>query len=426
MQDPDLWYEHGNCAIFLYQPGQSQRGPSFRLPYTLLLDARCTPLLETSLVSTNTGSPWESNRQSNSGEFFLYLYAPQQLVGGEAFAYHVTTRNFVAWIVGRPLVGVNPITAILELKSRMDIWRDPGLDNFRTLLKFTKSQGYADAQSSSAYFRPVSLESINSSGASHEAQQSAQQSRDSAETVSETEKNDVANFTDSVTVSGEESPALNLLTAPRRHSLTTLPEEPLLELQQIDPAPVTKSVETKSSSTRHMDTRYIPQRPAPLPPKIKLSTPPAIPIHSKTRPRVVPPTNSASPLTPSPRSVPELDGGRSSPNSDTDTSESLRSSVQTPTPNEIKAFDFGFGMEKAGKEMIDEVIDVWEKSANAGPKGIVEKREKKKGLLGWGKGVVGKVGDRWEGGKDTVQWMQRGVDGSDDLKDIVQGLAGKG
>ncbi|KAL9622537.1 MAG: hypothetical protein Q9160_003034 [Pyrenula sp. 1 TL-2023] len=413
-KDPDLWHECGNCAIFLYRPGQSQRGPAFRLPFNLLLDARCTPLLDNSLVSTNTGSPWQSDDDSTAGEFFLYLYAPSHLNRPDAFAYHVTTRNFVAWVVGRPLVGVDPLTAMLELKKRMDIWRDPGLDNFRTLLKFTRSQGYDDAHSGPAYFKNNVFTALEDG-------------------VRQPQTDNVAEVElCGGTIESRTHPVMGSveLDAPtKRYSLATLPEEPLLELQQISQSPVpVEPIENASNPPPQTDTRYLPQRPAPRPPtgapKTRIFIPPAVTkppsrIYSRAR------SASTSSLTSSPVSVPDLAGGRSSPNSESDTSESLPSSVQTPTVDEVKAFQFGFIDTDPQKEMFDEVISAWEKSGNVAKDTMMAQQDKRKGLRGWGKGVAGKLGERWDGGKDTVDWMQRGVDGGDELKDIVHGLAGK-
>lgn len=382
-------------------------------------------------MSTNVGSPWQSDAESIAGEFFLYLYAPSHLNRPDAFAYHVTTRNFVAWVVGRPLVGVDPLTAMLELKKRMDIWRDPGLDNFRTLLKFTRSQGYADAHSGPAYFKNNVLTALENG---------VQQRQ--TDNVAEAELSGKP-------IESHTQPGMEIaeLDAPiKRHSLATLPEEPLLELQQISQSPVpveliedpsnclpsqspvpAEPIE-KASNHPHTDTRYLPQRPAPRPPtgapKTKIFIPPAVTkphsrIYSRAR------SASTSSLTPSPVSVPDLAGGRSSPNSESDTSESLPSSVQTPTIDEVKAFQFGFIDTDPQKEMFDEVISAWEKSGNVAKDAMIVKQEKRKGIRGWGKGVAGKLGERWDGGKETVDWMQRGVDGGDDLKDMVQGLTGK-
>jgi hypothetical protein len=78
---------------------------------------------------------------------FLYLHAPAEVSRDERFAYHVTTRNFFAWLLGVPLVGVDPVSALLDLKIRMDQWRDPGADNFGALFQYVEEQCYGDFES---------------------------------------------------------------------------------------------------------------------------------------------------------------------------------------------------------------------------------------------------------------------------------------
>jgi len=75
---------------------------------------------------------------------FLYLPAPAGLSGDEIYVYHLTTRNFFAWLLGVPLVGTDPISALLDLKMRMDVWRDQGSGNFGALFDYVKEQGYGD------------------------------------------------------------------------------------------------------------------------------------------------------------------------------------------------------------------------------------------------------------------------------------------
>ena len=75
---------------------------------------------------------------------FLYLQAPAGLSRDESYVYHLTTRNFFAWLLGVPLVGTDPVSALLGLKLRMDMWRDPGSGNFGALFDYVKEQGYGD------------------------------------------------------------------------------------------------------------------------------------------------------------------------------------------------------------------------------------------------------------------------------------------
>lgn len=144
-RDPELFFQHGNTLIFLYSRGRSQRGPSFRIPYDFLLYSRCRPLVELSLISTLSNSPYDALEDSSgSTESYLYLHAPANLSREGSFAYHVTTRNFFAWLVGAPIVGQDPTSALVALKSRMDIWRDKGSDNFQAICDYIHEQGYGD------------------------------------------------------------------------------------------------------------------------------------------------------------------------------------------------------------------------------------------------------------------------------------------
>ena len=58
--------------------------------------------------------------------------------------YHVTTRNFFAWIMGKPVVGPNPASALLALKLRMDVWRAPMSDNFAEVYHYARTQNYGE------------------------------------------------------------------------------------------------------------------------------------------------------------------------------------------------------------------------------------------------------------------------------------------
>ena len=132
--------------IYLYSRGRSQRGPSFCIPYEFLLYSGCRPLVEQSLISTLSSSPYgDQGYSKTSDESYLYLHAPQHLNREESFAYHVITRNFFAWLMGVPIVGRDPVSALLALKDRMDLWRDEGSDNLKAICDYIHQQGYGDA-----------------------------------------------------------------------------------------------------------------------------------------------------------------------------------------------------------------------------------------------------------------------------------------
>jgi hypothetical protein len=155
-RDPELYLPIGNCLVFLYAAGSSQRGPSFRIPYDLLLYSGCRPLIDRCLMSASTSEyhPASSTppsydtvdypMSSEDNCSFLYLPSPTGLSRDESYVYHLTSRNFFAWLLGVPLVGTDPVSALLDLKIRMDKWRDPGSGNFGALFDYVKEQGYGD------------------------------------------------------------------------------------------------------------------------------------------------------------------------------------------------------------------------------------------------------------------------------------------
>ncbi len=156
-RDPELFLLSGNCLVYLYGAGTSQRGPSFRIPYDLLLYSGCRPLVDQCLMSSLSVSPYHpasttppsydvvdypmSNEENCS---YLFLQAPSTLPRDESYMYHLTTRNFFAWLMGVPLVGTDPVSALLDLKVRMDMWRDPGSGNFGALFDYVREQNYGD------------------------------------------------------------------------------------------------------------------------------------------------------------------------------------------------------------------------------------------------------------------------------------------
>ena len=155
-RDPELFLPTGNCLVYLYPAGHSQRGPSFRIPYDSLLSSGCQPLVQQCLVSMlNISSPDHVASKafaygsvncpvSQNTRSYLYLYPPEGLSRAESYSYHITTRNFFAWLLGVPLVGTDPVSALLDLKARMDIWRNPDANNFEAIFEYVRQQAYGD------------------------------------------------------------------------------------------------------------------------------------------------------------------------------------------------------------------------------------------------------------------------------------------
>jgi hypothetical protein len=130
------------------------RGPSFKVPFEGLLNARCRPLLNRFLVQDHDGSPVSEPSSSDDAEYFnwtaksgryeLYIPAPSTCDRGKAMLHHIATRNFFAWMFGRPMVGPHLGGALVELLNSMNEFRSPVTDNVGDILDYMEDEDYAD------------------------------------------------------------------------------------------------------------------------------------------------------------------------------------------------------------------------------------------------------------------------------------------
>ena len=74
----------------------------------------------------------------------LYIPAPPHLSREEAFRYHLTTRNFFAWMFGKPLVGDRLGEALVTLLERMNEYRPYEEQNQDDILTYIDGQEYSD------------------------------------------------------------------------------------------------------------------------------------------------------------------------------------------------------------------------------------------------------------------------------------------
>ena len=77
-------------------------------------------------------------------KYELYIPAPTNLSREEAHQYHLTTRNFFAWMFEKPLVGERLGDALNALFNRMNDYRPNEEQNDDDLLAYIDSQGYTD------------------------------------------------------------------------------------------------------------------------------------------------------------------------------------------------------------------------------------------------------------------------------------------
>ncbi|CAG9992700.1 unnamed protein product [Clonostachys byssicola] len=146
-RDPELWYRNGNCLVHLYGKGQSKRGPSFKIPFKDLVMKKCYPLIERFLAPpgvnvTNLRQLERWSRLNPDQLIELYIPAPAMADKSQAFAYHVATRNFFAWVFQKSMVGEHLGTALVGLLHSMHEFRAEGSSNVDELISYLDEEGY--------------------------------------------------------------------------------------------------------------------------------------------------------------------------------------------------------------------------------------------------------------------------------------------
>jgi len=82
------------------------------------------------------------NRESSIVE--LYIPAPEHTTREESFQWHIATRNFFAFVLGKPLVGLQMGQAFVDLYERMKLFRSERVNNHQDFLDYAANQGYRD------------------------------------------------------------------------------------------------------------------------------------------------------------------------------------------------------------------------------------------------------------------------------------------
>jgi hypothetical protein len=154
LQDSELWFEDGDCLVHLYARGQSQRGPSFCVPFTVLQKSNCGSMFSLCFAQmTAPGSAIRNPRRhssicsaptSSTNIVELYIPAPEDASREVSFNWHITTRNFFAFVFGKPLVGKNMGQAMVDLQERMRLFRSGRVNNHQDFLDYAENQGYRD------------------------------------------------------------------------------------------------------------------------------------------------------------------------------------------------------------------------------------------------------------------------------------------
>lgn len=154
-KDAELWVEDGDCYVHLYAQGASRRGPSFCVPFRAVRQKKCTSLLKVcrAQLATRDGTKTQDLLSLSGPLSFqspeqvvinLFIPAPDDASRQDAFKWHITTRNFFAFLLGKPLVGYHMGQAFIDLQDRMQLFRSGLVDNHQDFLQYAEDQGYRD------------------------------------------------------------------------------------------------------------------------------------------------------------------------------------------------------------------------------------------------------------------------------------------
>jgi len=73
----------------------------------------------------------------------IHIPVPDHLDRQESLQWHIATRNFFAWLIGKPIVGDRLGPSIVRLLERMNAFREQTVDNVGDLLTYLTRIGYA-------------------------------------------------------------------------------------------------------------------------------------------------------------------------------------------------------------------------------------------------------------------------------------------
>ncbi|KAI5260953.1 hypothetical protein E4T47_09532 [Aureobasidium subglaciale] len=146
-RDQELWQQDGDCLVHFYGQGKSKRGASLKLPYNSIEAATSDAFLNTYTASDSSSCSGSLNdtapsTSSTSAEYELYIPAPDDVSREDAYSWHITTRNFFAYIANKPLVGSKLGKAFMDLSERIESFCPDKATNTQDILSYAQRQGY--------------------------------------------------------------------------------------------------------------------------------------------------------------------------------------------------------------------------------------------------------------------------------------------
>ncbi|KAG9848614.1 hypothetical protein KCU77_g7955, partial [Aureobasidium melanogenum] len=147
-RDQELWQQDGDCLVHLYGQGKSKRGASFKTSYALVEAMVGASFLNRYMASDSTScneslDGTTPSTLSTHAEYELFIPAPDDALREEAYCWHITTRNFFAYIANKPLVGSKLGKTFIDLLERMELFCSDKTSNLQDFLSYAREQGYS-------------------------------------------------------------------------------------------------------------------------------------------------------------------------------------------------------------------------------------------------------------------------------------------
>lgn len=127
--------------MHLYAKGLSKRGPALRVPLEAVRANNLSAIFCLCFAQISVESLAYVNG-TNVCE--LYIPAPDEYSKDAAFRWHLTTRNFFAFLFRRPLVGIHLGRTLIDLQERIHLFRPGNRNNHNDFMGYLDSMRYLD------------------------------------------------------------------------------------------------------------------------------------------------------------------------------------------------------------------------------------------------------------------------------------------
>lgn len=144
-RDSDLFMANGNCLVYLCSKEAPVRNAVFRIPLANIHDKHFSDIFhiyESHLASMRPQH--HADLTTTAGLCELFIPAPEILDGQDPSIWHVTMRNFFAFLCDRPVVGASLTRTLLDLHRRITRIRPNSPDNNRDFFVYLNKMGYLD------------------------------------------------------------------------------------------------------------------------------------------------------------------------------------------------------------------------------------------------------------------------------------------